>query len=96
VYIHHVDLFELKELPSRDINQIKMFYKILITLAAIASHITTASNAMNGPNPDNFSPGMILFFDGNPKKYLIGPGDLAMRRAMKHVTRVDNMIVDKK
>ena len=73
----------------------KIFYKILITLAAIASHITTASNAMNGPNPDNFSPGMILFLDGNPKKYLIGPGDLAMRKATKHVTRVDNMIVTK-
>ena len=81
---------------GNNINQnSKIFYKILITLAAIVSHITTAINAMNGPNPDNFSPGIILFLDGNPKKYLIGPGDLAMRKATKHVTRVDNIIVTK-
>ena len=64
-------------------------------LAAVASHITIAHSAIYGTKPDNFSPGMIMFFDGNPKKYLIGPGDFTTKKATKHVIRVLKMMVTK-
>ena len=64
-------------------------------LAAIVSHITTAHKAMYGPNPDSFPPGMNLFFEGSPKKYLIGPGDFTITKATKAVIRVLRVKVTK-
>ena len=63
--------------------------------AAIVSHITKADNAMNGTNPDNLFPGIILLFDGSPKKYLIGPGDFAIKNAAIQVIRVHTIVVTK-
>ena len=63
---------------------------ILLTPASITNK---RDNTVTGKNPDSFSPGIILCFDGNPKKYLIGPGDLATRNEMIHVHIVVKVIV---
>ena len=48
---------------------------------------------IKGPKPLSFSPGINLCLEGNPKKYRIGPGDLAIKNAITQVLRVDNIIV---
>ena len=65
----------------------------MIILLTPASTTNKIDNIVTGTNPDSFSPGIILCFDGNPKKYLIGPGDLATRNEMIHVHIVVKVIV---
>ena len=67
--------------------------KPMIILQIPASTTNKIDNTVTGKNPDAFSPGMILCLEGNPKKYLIGPGDLATRNEMIQVHIVVKIIV---
>ena len=67
--------------------------KPMIILLIPASTTNKIDNTVTGKNPDSFSPGMILCLEGNPKKYLIGPGDLSTRNEMIHVHIVVKVIV---
>ena len=67
--------------------------KATIRLLTPASMTNKIDNTVTGKNPDSFSPGMILCLEGNPKKYLTGPGDLATRNEMIQVHIVVKIIV---
>jgi hypothetical protein len=59
----------------------------------VISIVPMTIKTIKGPYPLSFSPGINLCLEGSPKKYLIGPGDLAIRKAIPHVLRVVNVIV---
>ena len=65
----------------------------MIILLTPASTTNKTDNTVTGKNPDSFFPGMILCLEGNPKKYLTGPGDLATRYEMIQVHIVVKIIV---
>ena len=67
--------------------------KPMIILLIPASTTNKTDNTVTGKNPDSFSPGMILCLEGNPKKYLTGPGDFATRNEIIHVHIVVKVIV---
>ena len=65
----------------------------MIILLTPASTTNKIDNTVTGKNPDSFFPGMILCLEGNPKKYLTGPGDLATSNDMIYVNIVVKIIV---
>ena len=67
--------------------------KPMIILLIPASTTNKIDNTVTGKNPDSFFPGMILCLEGNPKKYLTGPGDLATSNEMIYVNIVVKIIV---
>ena len=65
----------------------------MIILLIPASTTNKIDSMVTGTNPDSFSPGIMLCLEGNPNKYLIGPGDLATRNEMIQVHIVVKIIV---